>query len=212
MCEIPNIKYDLLLSAGIGEDDSFERAFLDAHPSLHCYAFDNSDCEVNHSRCTFIQKFVATNNNDKETNFHEYLDTHNTIFLKMDIEGAEYPFFWTLRDGDLDKFAQIAIEFHMPFLPKQAEVLKTLSQTHYLVHLHPNNCCGTQIIDGCAVPNLFECTYIHKRYISTPQFNTEALPMAIDMPNLPNKPDITIGHPPFVYPVGGASKHEPQTQ
>ena len=212
ICEIPDIKYDLLLSAGIGDDDSFERAFLDAHPSLHCYAFDNSDCETSHPRCTFIQKCVATRNTDKETDFHEYLDTHNTIFLKMDIEGAEYPFFWTLRDGDLDKFAQIAIEFHMPFLPKQAEVLKTLSQTHYLVHLHPNNCCGTQIIDGCAVPNLFECTYIHKRYISTPQFNTEALPMAIDMPNLPNKPDITIGHPPFVYPVGGASKHEPQTQ
>jgi hypothetical protein len=212
ICEIPDIKYDLLLSAGIGDDDSFERAFLDAHPSLHCYAFDNSDCETSHPRCTFIQKCVATRNTDKETNFHEYLDTHNTIFLKMDIEGAEYPFFWTLRDGDLDKFAQIAIEFHMPFLPKQAGVLKTLSQTHYMVHLHPNNCCGTQIIDGRAVPNLFECTYIHKRYISTPQFNTEALPMAIDMPNLPNKPDITIGHPPFVYPVGGASKHEPQTQ
>jgi hypothetical protein len=128
----------------------------------------------------------------------------------MDIEGAEYPFFWSLRPGDLDKFAQIVIEFHKPFLPHQANVLKTISQTHYMVHLHSNNCCGTELIEGRAVPNLFECTYIHKRYVQNPQFNTETLPMSIDMPNLRTKSDIVITYPPFVYHEDGASKRESQ--
>jgi hypothetical protein len=212
VCEIPDITYDLFLSGGVADDDSFECAFLDAHPSLHCYAFDNTECEVNHPRCTFIQKYIATNNNNFETNLHEYIDNHETIFLKMDIEGGEYPFFWTLQHDDMDKFAQIVIEFHKPFLPHQAEVLKTISKTHYMVHLQSNNCCGTEIIDGRIVPNIFECTYIHKRYIQNPQFNTEALPMAIDMPNVITKPDILINHPPFVYQEDAASKRESQKQ
>jgi len=206
VCEIPNIKYDLFLSAGIGDDYTFESAFLDAHPGLHCYAFDTTDCKVNHPRCTFIRKRVATRNLSDETNFHEYIADHERIFLKIDIEGSEYPLFQSLTTSHMEKFAQIVVEFHMPFLPKQAEVLKNISKTHYIVHFHPNNCCGTQNIDGFDIPNLFECTYIHKRYVDTPQFNSEQIPSPIDMPNLPRKPDIVLTKPPFVYPEGGASK------
>jgi hypothetical protein len=40
------------------------------------------------------------------------MNKYNNIFLKMDIEGAEYPWLLSLNNDQLNKFKQIVIEFH----------------------------------------------------------------------------------------------------
>ena len=39
---VENMKYDILLGCGIGEDDSFEHHFLDIHKDINCIAFDGT--------------------------------------------------------------------------------------------------------------------------------------------------------------------------
>ena len=101
----------------------------------------------------------------------------------------------------LNKFNQIVMEFHTPFSNEEIDVFNKLNQTHYLVHFHGNNCCGVRNHRGVNIPNVFECTYLNKKYFNgaIPPFNTEAIPSPIDMQNKESVPDIMIDYPPFVY-------------
>ena len=40
------------------------------------------------------------------------INKYNDIFLKIDIEGGEYPWLLTIDELQLTKFKQIIIEFH----------------------------------------------------------------------------------------------------
>jgi len=77
------------------------------------------------------------------------------------------------------------------------EILERLSQTHYLIHFHPNNCCGTTIYNNIIVPNVFECTYIRKDLQFNIGLNDIPIPHPLDKPNTPNN-EIYINYYPFV--------------
>ena len=70
---------------------------------------------------------------------HDLINSKKNIFLKMDIEGGEYPWLHSLSKNQLLKFKQIVIEFHSPFLKYRYDTLEKLSQTHFLVDIHGNN-------------------------------------------------------------------------
>ena len=51
---------------------------------------------------------------------------------------------------------------------------------------------------GVMIPNVFECTYLHKKYFTgIPELNTDLIPGKLDMKNVP-VPEIYINYPPFV--------------
>jgi len=52
---------------------------------------------------------------------------------------------------------------------------------------------------GVIIPNVFECTYINKKYVdlSKIELNNSPLPSNIDMPNRGGI-DIDLNYPPFV--------------
>jgi hypothetical protein len=137
--------------------------------------------------------------NPPVTNLHDVLQTHRSVFLKMDIEGYEIPWFESLNDNHMDRLSQIVIEFHSPFSERENRVFEKLNKTHVLVHIHGNNNCGTRVYKDIVFPNVFECTYIHKRYIRGDlEKNTEAFPTTLDRPNIPAKEEIYLDHWPFV--------------
>ncbi|MBC8126444.1 MAG: FkbM family methyltransferase, partial [Gloeobacteraceae cyanobacterium ES-bin-144] len=124
-------------------------------------------------------------------------------FLKMDIEGGEYPWLLSLSDVQLGKFKQIVIELHDItqnvtdcVLAKKIKCLKKLSHSHYLIHAHGNN--YSHCVDG--IPDVIELTYLNKNlFDAAPDFNTTALPIAgLDFPNHPNMPEIRLDFYPFV--------------
>jgi hypothetical protein len=197
ICDIPNIKYDLFISGGIETDISFENNFLEKYPDLDCVAYDGTISELPsgaHPKIQFHRKNLSDTNSDTHSNLQEYFEKYNNIFMKMDIEGWEDHLFSSIRDDQLSKISQLVIEFHNPYL---VTVPSRLAKTHWLVHFHPNNCCG---MGPNGVPNTYECTYIRKEYDSDVIPNPDPIPNPeIDMPNVENTPDIILSSYPFIF-------------
>jgi len=202
ICDIPNVEYDFIISAGISSDISFEEHLCDIQKNVRCYAFDGTinGISINNKNITFIKKNIEPFMDDNNTNLFPLINEGNNIFLKMDIEGAELPWLKCLNDEQMNKFSQIVIEFHFPFSEDDNEVFEKLNKNHILVHFHGNNCpAGVINHKGIIIPNVFECTYINKKYVDLNklELNDECIPGPLDMPNCGGT-DIFINYPPFV--------------
>jgi hypothetical protein len=194
IANIPDIAYSCLISGGISNDISFEEEFNQRYPTP-CYAFDGTiNALPKESSIQFTKKNIGATNDSSTTNLHDLLDSNDTIFVKMDIEGHEFAWLKSLNQEQMDKISQIVIEFHYPF---NQDILNKFSN-HVLIHFHGNNCCGTRYFKGTEIPNVFECTFIHKKYVDKRVENVEPVPSALDMRNLPNKPELNLNFPPFV--------------
>lgn len=202
--DIPNVKYSILLSGGIENDISFEENFIKKYQNIECIAFDGTiaGLPANNSSIKFVKKNIGFENTNTVTNLHDIIDSHENIFIKMDIEGGEIPWLKSLNNAQMNKFEQIVIEFHTPFSEKEANTFKIINNTHILVHFHGNNSSGTRRYNNVMVPNVFECTYLHKKYfIDSPSFNTDLIPSQFDMPNIPYLKDLKLNYFPFVSSV-----------
>jgi Methyltransferase FkbM domain len=216
-----NIKYNLLLSCGISDDITFENCFIEKY-NASCYAFDGtidylpSNANKN---IIFIKKNISNKETSKTTNLLSYIENNENIFLKMDIETNEYQWLEIMSYDHLNKINQIVIEFHYSHqnnnehldsifeklsfpisLTRRIECLKKLEETHYLVHLHPNNGCGTINFNGIQIPNVYECTYIKKNLCKKISYSSNKIPdPVLDSKNVPTKEDICLESYPFVF-------------
>jgi len=205
LIDVPNIKYNLFLSAGISTDCSFEEHFCDRF-NTKCYAFDGTIDNINthNKNINFIKKNIGINNNEIETNLLQYIDNNNNIFLKLDIEGAEISWLNILTKKHFEKINQMIIEFHFcepPYFNNFSEcnTFNEINKYYNLLHLHANNCCGTKIYDNIEIPKVFECTYVNKKFINELSLNENNLPMNIDQINIiGHNNDIVIDYEPFV--------------
>jgi len=198
IADVPNADYTTLLAGGIESDISFEENFMVKYPSAQVFAFDGTILQLpkENAKIHFIKKNIGFENNEETTNLHDIIDMNESIFVKMDIEGGEIPWIKSLHDEQINKFEQIVVEFHNPFSDNEVDVFNKLNKNHYLIHFHGNNCCGLRIHGGVRIPNIFECTYLHKKYF-VPELNKEPIPGILDMKNT-NNDEIYINYPPFV--------------
>ena len=200
IADIPTAKYQILIAGGIQYDISFEEAFVKKYESK-CVAFDGTIDKLpkENSKIEFVKKNIGNENTDKVTNLHDLIAKNTAIFIKMDIEGGEIPWLKSLSNEQMNKFDQIVMEFHNPFSDNEAEVFDKINKNHVLVHFHGNNCCGTRVHKNVEIPNIFECTYLHKKFFTNPcELNTDSIPGPLDMKNT-NNPEIFIDHVPFVH-------------
>jgi hypothetical protein len=201
--------YDCYLSAGVANEESFSRDFI-KHFNMNknnSFAFDGTIKKYPSKYTkdiTFIRKNIGKNKDNHSANLSYFIKTYNDIFLKMDIEGAEYDWLSSLDNNDLMKFKQIAIEFHGIndnsfdcLYSKKVDCFKKISETHYIIHIHGNN-CGTKTGN---IPNTLEITYIRKNeFIEQPNRNTYLLPTpSLDYPNNKNKKDFDLNFYPFNF-------------
>jgi hypothetical protein len=207
-------EYDILISCGISNDINFEKHFLSKNDEIKCFAFDGTinSLPENHDRINFIQKNIGPKNDENNTNFHYLLEQYKNIFLKMDIETYEFLWINSLSSEHLKNIKQIVIEFHFPFtnhnlshldnktsVEDKIKSFKKLLETHFLVHLHGNNCCGTTLFENTIVPNVFECTFIRKDLLKNfIGYNDENIPSKLDRPNVSGNDEIYLNHYPFV--------------
>ena len=194
-------KYDLLLGAGIFDNVGFEDDFLDLNPGIPGLAFDK-DALIDNSprhpdRLKIIKKHISNHNSLISTTLVSESHGFSDIFLKMDIEGGEYK--WINSFNFFKKFKQIIIEFHFLDSLKHdfyLESLEKLNRTHFLIHLHPNNCCPIHDYEGAMLPRVFECTFLRKDMIDNPITDFSSIPSPLDSANLSNAPDLALkGYP-----------------
>lgn len=112
------------------------------------------------------------------------------IFLKMDIEGAEYRVFPQIL-ARADRIDLMTVEFHDTDPLRgvfEAQVTAALDRFH-IVHLHGNNIAG-RAADG--LPDCLEITFLNRRFATSGGFR-ERLPFeGLDFPNDPGAPDLAF--------------------
>ena len=86
------------------------------------------------------------------------------------------------------------IEFHwLPeiwgeaFFAVAAATFRKLLQTHSVVHIHPNNCCGSVTRHGLEIPRIAEFTFLRNDRIRSRAFRT-TFPHPLDRPNVAKAP------------------------
>jgi hypothetical protein len=200
--------YDLYISAGVSDEESFSRDFINKYNMDYnnSVAFDGTieKYPYNYTKnITFIKKNINSFKDEKNANLSYFTDNYNNIFLKMDIEGGEYPWLLSISEEQLSKFKQIVFEFHginddtfNYSYDDKGKCLEKLSNTHYLIHVHGNN--FSSVTNN--IPDVIELTYINKKCcINVPEFNKEPLPINnLDYPNFSIKNDIDLNFYPFV--------------
>jgi len=216
--ELPD-NYDMFLSGGISNDNTFEIALLDKFKNLQCIAFDGTVENLAQNdlqnRITFIKKNIGNTSNENLTNLHEYIIPYDNIFLKLDIEGHEYRLFETFTEELLNKIKQIVIEIHTPFDIKDfpdyfyglnnidennlLELLQKINKNHTLVHFHANNGCNIKTINNIQIPHVFECTFIRNDFIKIKERNKDILPTNLDSPNISDKSEYILSGFPYSF-------------
>lgn len=201
ICDIPKIKYDLLLSGGIGKDISFEKDLLKYYFYLEkCIAFDGTIKKLPnyHKYIEFIRKNIGKEDNEYESNLNNIIDLYDNIFLKMDIEGGEFPWINQISDKHLQKLKQIVIEIHYPN-EENSWIFEKLTKFHTLVHIHGNNYAGECMLYNHKIPEVLECTYILDELIEERYLNEKELPdLNLDMKNCLYKKELPLKYFPFV--------------
>lgn len=200
--------YDFYISAGVSNEESFSRDFIEMY-NMNKYNSAAFDGTINNypynytDKITFYKRNISPYKDNKNANLSYFIDNYKDIFLKMDIEGTEFPWLLSLSQDNLSKFKQIVIEFHginddswNTTLQDKKCIFNMLSQTHYPIHIHGNNCGG--IINN--IPDVVEITYIRKNSINyEPKLNNTVLPIpGVDFPNSLSIPDYDLNFYPFV--------------
>ena len=124
-----------------------------------------------HSNFEFEKKFVGAFSNEifmtldewKQGKIPEY---KGDLILQMDIEGMEYETLMRASPELLSQFRIIIIEFHnlqalfnRTFFTLAYNVFDKLLCAHSVVHIHPNNCCGSVKGSEFEIPRVAEFTF-----------------------------------------------------
>ena len=149
--------YDCIISCGIGNNVEFENQLSKLYPDLPVYCFDGTiNYFPQHSinNLTFVNKNVGINNSNKTTNLFDLLERYDQIFMKMDIEGAEFDYFHAFPEKYFSKIKQLVLEIHdiveYSNMSSQSawQVRGKLSRYYHIFHAHANNCISkVQIIE-----------------------------------------------------------------
>lgn len=205
-------KYDCYISAGVAGEESFTRDFLKTYDvdTYDCYGFDGTINNYPYQYTTnlcFVRKNIGETEDANTTNLKNLIKRYNNIFLKIDIEGGEYPWINSLTEEELCKFKQIVIEFHginddsygQTFEDKY-KIIKKLIKNHYIIHAHGNNYGGYKSGYHANIPDVIELTLVRKDDVGVLEKNSDVLPISgLDMNNNPaNSNDISLIGYPFV--------------
>lgn len=197
-------KSEALFGYGIGDDISFEDDYCRV-TQKPAYAFDGgvSSIAVSNPLCSFYSECIATDkflnaaqtSSGKCSTFSEQLTRfglkESPVFIKMDIEGAEYVCFEDILTH-AQQVTGFVVEIHYLTTPdyriKAESLLSSVEKDFVLIHLHANNHARysnfeSQYVKG-QIPFVVELTYINKNLLSTYKISSnQKHPKAIDLPN-----------------------------
>jgi hypothetical protein len=120
------------------------------------------------------------------------------IFLKIDIEGAEFDFFEkTDIDFLMSKSNALCLEFHYIEYPenmlKFCKIMKKINENFTLVHLHGNNNAGVFKCSEHFIPTVLELSFLNKKLITFEYEDDDSYPIPfLDSPNTVDRQDYEL--------------------
>lgn len=202
--EVACNKADVLFGYGIADDISFEESFATRYKK-QSYGFDCGISSVvsQNQDVTFVNQCIGSdrflydkNSSSKSiSSFSEQVNKlglqDKKIFIKMDIEGAEYEAFDDILKASSD-VTGIVLEIHFireGEILKAIKLLSDLNKDFLLLHVHGNNyemyrSFSASNVKGL-VPKVLELTYINKALVTRFKVsNNQSHPVPLlDMPN-----------------------------
>lgn len=161
-------------SPGVSTESGFEAAL--AERGLQVFLADHSVDRPGEmsSRFVFDKRHLGAVSNDIYMTLDEwknrYLpDERGDLILQMDIEGGEFEALMAASPELMAQFRIMVVEFHYlhqllnkPWFILVARVFAKLLETHEVVHIHPNNCCGSVAMGDLVIPRVAEFTFYRK--------------------------------------------------
>jgi hypothetical protein len=186
-------------SPGVSTESGFEAEL--AERGMQVFLADHSvdGPAVPHPRFVFDKRFVGCVTDATYMTLDDWhrakLGTaQSELLLQMDIEGAEYETLLAASPELLAKFRIIVLELHWlpqlwnePFFAVASRALYKLLATHAVVHIHPNNCCGSVKSAGLEIPRIAEFTLLRRDRLRATGYRTE-FPHPLDRPNVSKAP------------------------
>ena len=202
---------DVLLGYGIADDISFEEAFCRRYKKP-AYGFDGGVENVTSKNklFTFLRESISSDkflyggqtSSGKVSTFGQQVSRlklqNKKIFIKMDIEGAEYDAFVDILPHHAH-ITGIVLELHFKTLEsikRAIELLSALDKEFLLIRIHGNNACGGKFsakgVIG-KIPYMVELTYINKNLVTKFEVSKDQKhPKPMDMPNILSLPEINF--------------------
>ncbi len=184
-----------LFTYGVGNEIGFEVDFTKKY-NKPVYTFDHTiswtvPSFLNHK----LEGLGFKENCDDFINHYVSKNISGEVFLKVDIEGAEYDYFNRVDHDFLgDKVMGLCLEIHWldnkDYQKDFIEMMDKLSKYFTLIHTHANNWGDLFNYEGYEIYNVYELTFINNKYIGESTNNNEIYPIdGLDYPNNPSKPD-----------------------
>jgi hypothetical protein len=186
-------------SPGVSTESGFEAELAERGMQVFLADYSVAGPAVPHSAFVFDKRYVGCVTDERYMTLDHWHATKlgadgSDLLLQMDIEGAEYETLLAASPSLLGKFRIMVIEFHWlpqlwnePFFAVAARVFHKLLATHAVVHIHPNNCCGSVKSAGVEIPRIAEFTLLRRDRLRGTGFRT-TFPHPLDRPNVRKRP------------------------
>ncbi len=195
--DLQGIRY--VFSPGVSRESGFEAEL--AERGLPVFLADASvdGPAVAHPQFVFDKKFVGSLTNERYMTLDDWHEAklpgdRSELLLQMDIEGGEYDTLLAVSPALLARFRILVIEFHWlaelwgeAFFAVASPTFRKLLQTHTVVHIHPNNCCGSVTREGIEIPRIAEFTLLRNDRVRMRTYRTN-FPHPLDRPNVAKAP------------------------
>ncbi len=191
-----NLSETVLYSYGIEDNDSFDQHYH-KHTGANVRQYDFSiDPPPQRQGFSFTQEGISHEKTENCDTFESHIarnsDQDRRIFLKMDVEGAEWLTFLNMPEHILLQCNQIAIEVHdlsglgvntmypQVSLEQKIAVMEKITQHFHCWNVHANNYASMFIVDGYKVPDVMEMTFVNKHLHPGGQLATDLFPTPYD--------------------------------
>ena len=195
-------KADVLYTYGVEYNCDFELDFHNrTYKPVHLYDHTVDFTHPNDNLIFHKEGLSHIKENDKK-HFFDHLkengDEDKNVFLKIDVEGAEYEFFENTNIEELSKnVIGIVLEIHWTgdvngYRSRATKILEKITNHFTLTHLHGNNSAPMIGSWWIAVPDTIELTFINDRLFEALHFDRGQWPTELDMPNNPELQDFPL--------------------
>ena len=184
---------DAVLSFGISDNVDFDEDVAARGAAVYQYDHTVDDPRPNDPRLVFHKKMIGVEERAGIETLPALVRRHDrgqqrpNIFLKIDIEGWEWPVFDEIDEADLGRIRQITGEFHgfeffryPVWRERMVRAMTKVARRFALVHVHANNCASTTVVDGIMLPNVLELTFLNRACYAT-EPSGERFPSVLDM-------------------------------